>query len=426
MPNNNNIRYRVSLPPLSVNQWYRVNGGAIEGLSSVNYWTHFDRISDRINPIKYGTIGKRPPGPCWHETVHVSGLLPNTTFTANDGSQVIMGQHAAARLSGMWPDTSPRNAIWFNGWLNLLSSLESSAAYRNICVEAFNKQITQVPPKTSLINFLLELTELKPIFKSLLSIPKHLVQNTLSKQVTGKRLSRRTPYNLAKGSAKAFLAVEFQWLPFVSDIMAFITSVDRMTKRLNYLRKTKGKETTVRFVKQDAFERPELGTDILVYDDGGEVRQYLVLKRYQADFISTWKLYQDLQGLDDAWAGLRGVFADLGVNNPLQIVWNAIPFSFLVDWVAPFSSWLTQAAVQPFYGEWRVYDVTSSIKEVYTIDNRFTAKLGGTNGTEFSVDIESYRRLPYLPLTMGEVDFTHLTDTQLKLAASLVLVQGPR
>jgi len=358
--------------------------------------------------------------------VKITDVLSSTTYVeGGTGAVLVMGGHGAARVGGCYPDFSPRNHVWFDGWLNLLSEFENTPTYQNLLLSAFNKQITQVPTKTSVINFIIELLELKPIFKKLASIPKHIREGTLTKAVSGKSLSRRSPINAAKGGAKGFLAVEFQWLPFISDIYAFITAMDTVTKRINFLIKTKKEETTVRFVKEDCAVRAETGTEIIVYDDSSDVRQSIWLTDYQCDFISTWKLYQDLEGLDDVWAGLRGLFVDLGVNNPAKIVWNAIPFSFLVDWVAPVSQWLEKAAAQPFYGVWKTYDVTSSVNEKYTFENRFVAKHGGTNGPEFKAVVQQYRRLNYLPLSLGAIDFSQLTDTQQKLALALA-VSGVR
>jgi len=418
-------RHRVFLPP-KAGSLDVYAGGAFQFSIPKEYWTHFGEITDRINPIRFGTDNHRPPGPVVHDKLNVTYMAPITSYFDNGGAQFTVDMHgfAEALMSQMWPRYSPRNAINFDGWFNLLDQFELTPTYRNLCVTAFNKQIQQVPTATSVINFAIELIELKPIFKSLLKIPKHIRDGSLSKRVTGKHLSRRTPINVAKGGAKAFLAAEFGWLPFISDIMTFIGTMDAITKRLDYLRKTKGKETTVRFVKEDAYQRP-MG-EIKLMGDGPNSREHISLDAYQLDFISTWKLFQDLEGLEDEWVKLRAAFAYLGVNNPAKIVWNAIPFSFLVDWVTPVSDWLEKAAVQPFGGTWNVYDVTSSVKEVYDMSYNFYAKHGGTQGMVLRIHAEQYRRLPYLPITLGAVDFSQLSDTQQKLAAALVLSQGRR
>jgi hypothetical protein len=415
------FRYRITLPPQVVARRDTFTGYD-SGWSNQPTWSHFEEITDQINPIRYGLDNHRPPGPCVHNKCVVTDASGLMSYVAGNGDTVNMYGWARANLDHMYPKYSPRNYVWFNGWLNLLAKFEETSTYQNLCVEAFNKQISQVPTKTSVINFAIELAELKPIFKSLASIPKHIREGTLSKQVTGRGLSRRTPINVAKGGAKAFLAAEFGWLPFVSDIIAFIGTMDAITKRLDYLRKTKGKETTVHFEKLDAYVHPQLG-QTLTSDTTSDIESSVVLMDHRVEFHSTWKLFQDLQGLDDAWAGLRAAFAYLGVNNPAKIVWNAIPYSFLVDWVTPVSSWLDRVAVQPFAGEWRVYDVTSSVKETSKFQFNTTALRGGTSGPQIYMDVKCFRRLPYLPLTLGAVDFSQLSDTQQKLALALVVTR---
>jgi hypothetical protein len=57
----------------------------------------------------------------------------------------------------------------------------------------------------------------------------------------------------------------------------------------------------------------------------------------------------DLNGADAWWQALASA---LGLMNPAKIVWNAIPFSFAVDWFVNVAGWLNDnAEIQPFEGK---------------------------------------------------------------------------
>jgi hypothetical protein len=381
-------------------------------------------MTDRKNGfvlIRGTDKSRRETGPCLHFKVTAKDMLGSTSYNFQGGT-IVMTNHALQLLGLLRPYDSVLNESGFHGWIDLTHSFQSTAAYKNLCLEAFMKQSAQVPNKTSAINFAIELAELKPIFKNLGKIPKLIREDKLVQQIGKPALiKRKLPKKVAKAGVDTFLGWNFGWAPFIGDLRTFVTTMDDVAKRINYLLKTRGKETVVRFSKKEAYTHPNLGQVVYTRDDSNDVYQRIVLRNYECKFVSTWRLFHNLEGLDDAWAGLRAAFAHLGVNNPLKIVWNAIPFSFLVDWVYPVSTWLEKAAIQPFFGQWDVYDVNSSVHEVFVYDFLFTGKHGGTNGTEFTVVVDRYSRLNGLPFTLGAFDLSQLTDTQQKLAFSIPL-----
>jgi hypothetical protein len=204
--------------------------------------------------------------------------------------------------------------------------------------------------------------------------------------------------------------------------------MDSVAKRMDFLRKNRGKEVTIRLSKPDCYLNSQLDNPYILpgWSDWYAQRTFKMTK-YQCDFYATAKLYQELEGLDDAWASLRALFASLGINNPVKAVWQAIPFSFLLDWVAPVGKWLERAAVQPFYGTWRVYDITTSVRERYDVENRLDL-ISSSTGAKSSfvlekVHVDRFLRMVGLPQTLGAIDFSQLTQQQQKLFLSLVLTK---
>lgn len=148
----------------------------------------------------------------------------------------------------------------------------------------------------------------------------------------------------------------------------------------------------------------------------------LEVDQYAAHFSSSWYLLQELDGLDDAWATLRGLIAGLGINNPAKIVWNAIPFSFVADWAFPFGSLLDRLAVQPFAGRWEIYDMVNSVKESWHLKQRrvYQQNYSGIKKATNRVLVERYSRRLGANIALEDIDLTDLDQKQQLLLGSLL------
>ena len=416
-------RTRTSFPTEKVFYGSNLNSDG----QDVDSWHHYHWMADRINPFIPGTA-RRIPGPVRHLKVTTVSKQSQTLLHWPGRSAYVSYYFIDAINSPLVGEMTPTGVSWHPspGYSNAAGNFFDSQTYRNLCVEAFNKQITQVPSKISIVNSLIELKDFAPLFKGLAKVPKALrdpsgssLRQLVSRPASNKRA---LPKRVAKSGVDTFLQWNFAWAPFISDLEALAGLVDRVTRRLNYLRQTKGKEVTVYFEKEDCYAHPQVGQVIFQGGDSRAYRNY-TLRSYACTFHSTWTLKHNLQGLDDAWASLRATLADLGINNPLKIVWNAIPFSFMVDWVSSFSAWLNRSAIQPFTGQWDISRVTSSYKEAFTVDAELLLPDDGSVQLMRRVQVEHYNRLDGLPLTLGGFDFTQLTDTQQKLALSIPLAR---
>jgi len=383
-------------------------------------------MADQINPRKDGTSGRRPPGFCQHLKIDTTYVRDSYTYwTGTQFDTIINWVDAnASGAYGQSPTGSPTNPN-DHGWSNLFGDFMSTSTYQNLCLQAFLKQSQQIPPKVSLINFLVELKDFRGLAKGLSKVPKHVRDGSLAREVNApiaRKGIRRLPKKLAKSGVDSFLSWNFQWAPFIGDLQTLSKIGESTANRLNYLRQIKGKEVTVRYDRKDCYVHPQLGQSLLSFGFGGSQHHYM-LRDYQCDFVSTWRLLQNLQELQDAWSGFKATCAALGLNNPVKAAWNAIPFSFMLDWIAPVGDWLEKAAVQPFTGQWDIYDVTSSVHEVAVIDLYSDITLAGqhTHDLMHTVVVDRYTRLPGLPFTLGAVDFSQLTDTQKQLAFAIPL-----
>lgn len=216
----------------------------------------------------------------------------------------------------------------------------TAAQFSSWSIDAFNAFHDQVPREFSVGNFLYELRDIKGM------IPK--IERSISKTASSN-----------------FLAFEFGVKPFIGDVQKMLTLMEVVSKRLKHLSDTAGKEVTLSFSRK--VEEPT-GPSILsipVPEWGSGANYEFRRVSYSGKFTASSKLIQNLDILSDTNGLLKGYAAALGLNNPIAIVWEAIPYSFVIDWFFKVGKLLDTLSIQPFGGEWSLRNTTSSFKDEY-------------------------------------------------------------
>jgi len=243
--------------------------------------------------------------------------------------------------------------------------------------DAYDAFCTQVPAETSVANFALEMEDLLTL------IPK--LGRSLQETVT----------NL-------HLGLSFGTLPFIGDVEVLRTIVQSTLTKIDRLKRLNGRTSRLRMKRTGLYEIPfiaphvDIGTDI-----------YLALAHASAEFTASARLFANLEGLDGLEGVARGLFGALGLNNPLGIIWNALPFSFVLDWVFRFSNVLARWSLNPYVGVWAVDDLTWSLKTTSRWDVFRYGSEGTYPNTEFHyfrvgwVDASHYERNLGLPTSVN-------------------------
>lgn len=140
---------------------------------------------------------------------------------------------------------------------------------------------------------------------------------------------------LAKGSfrklrqyADAHLAWEFGIKPYLSDLEKLHGFLFSIKDRLAWLRKNQGKPVKVSFSKDVSsnFVRGKQGHATSSESEWWTTPTIKV--QYRAYALITY----DLEALSDLELEARMLARALGFDNPLGVVWEAIPYSFVIDW----------------------------------------------------------------------------------------------
>lgn len=193
---------------------------------------------------------------------------------------------------------------------------------------------TQVPEDVSIANFLWELRE--EILKILKDLWAYLLKYT-------------TLYGF-------WLGWNFCIKQIIQDIKKMLSLIKSARKRLKYLRDTYGKAVPRRYRKKlevETFPPTE------PYDPGDTAWaecafvHYHLVKR-AVTLHATFLTYHEFPGLESAMALLDVIGAKLGLQNPAKIIWNAVPFSWLLDYFVQTGSFFDRLQLPSFKGEFAV------------------------------------------------------------------------
>jgi len=265
----------------------------------------------------------------------------------------------------------------------------SGAAVALLTDNAFRAMSDQVPQEVDLVNFGLDLREMGSLIPSLAE-------------------------NMARTVSGGYLTYAFGWKPFIGDLQKLGHLNATVTKRLNWLKETRGREVRLGYSSSWPYE----GTSTI--DIGGYSQATLTSseRRFRAGAY----LFHLLERLDGIEGQLRAFSSALGLLNPSAVVWERIPFSFVADWFVRTDGIVNSLQLQPFSGAWNLRRISHSfyVKEEWTIKSTYTGATNTFGLLQSTLVVEKYSRAPFLPVSSSLLTETTLTPSQLVLAAALL------
>lgn len=268
----------------------------------------------------------------------------------------------------------------------------------------------QFPEEVSLLNFLYELRELPGQIMDLLvriaSIRYHFPNALTVGDISGD-----------------YLAWSFGWEPLFADLASIFNIMFMVNDRLDHLKRTFGKSVKAGYsqVLEDFRGEEECGwgTHVPSPVNFANVRSLCV--RRKRVFRVTARVKNNLDFLDDFQGQLRGYLGALGFTNPLKVVWNALPFSFIVDWFLDVSNFLSAFLTLQHAADWDVDRVSSSVTTEARYSFRVTSSAGviveQRVGSQFARLYQRWKGFPIDPL---EIAILSPSAKQLSLLAALV------
>lgn len=226
--------------------------------------------------------------------------------------------------------------------------------------------------------------------------------------------------NNPREAANLHLTWSFGIKPLVSDILASISTITSLHKHILWLRKNEGKFVPVRY-RADLSKYGPVSRVVLPLDDS----PWEHVENYSALYSAFARVKYNTKALNDYELGLRSLIRSFGVDNPLDIIWERIPFSFILDWFTDLSS-LVRSIPPKVVLPRVIQDVGHSIKVTYgakLYDMNFPAYNVYANAYSLVGEINRkyYRRERGLPLSYSGMNFGLPGYSQLALGASLAI-----
>jgi hypothetical protein len=165
--------------------------------------------------------------------------------------------------------------------------------------------------------------------------------------------------DIVKRLCGAHLEASFGIVPFVKDLIEIFTQLNELDYKLKLLRRYAGRRQTRHYkyvlgLSGDPYgtEKPDNGWHYMEDDNEPWPSPFNILNRpnfvlrtkyrwvQRPVYNATMEYIYSIPRMSEAEAKLLGYLDALGLKLDPAIVWNAIPFSFVVDWVVDVSGFL--------------------------------------------------------------------------------------
>jgi hypothetical protein len=200
--------------------------------------------------------------------------------------------------------------------------------------------LPMIRSEMSLLNSIIELKDFKSLPKIMASVLSLKVPKSIGKSL--RELLRR--------GSDVYLQKEFNIDPLLSDISSLLTAVSRAEKRLNDLITRSGKRQckhlSVHWLLD--VDKSEKTARLSWPDKSWPLWHYFwstserIVINEPATFHAQIEYNYNYTQYQVEHARLLSILDKVGINFNPQIIWNAIPWSFVVDWVFGVSRWLGQ------------------------------------------------------------------------------------
>lgn len=235
--------------------------------------------------------------------------------------------------------------------------------------KSLNSMLPAIHAEMSGLNSLFEMKDVLSLKKIIDALAR--VRKRLHSFVGLSRRKRGTLRDLLSLASNAHLVKSFAVDPFMSDISAVMKIAEEVDRKISYLLAEEGR------VLKRHFSMPlktltglsQLSSN---FTSSNGMSFYLrrdvrfVRPRFNATVTYSYKLSQ----FEREHARVLGLLDAFGANWTPQIIWNAIPFSFVVDWFVKIENWLGNFKLN------NIEPVTELYSFVWSISGRREIKLG--------------------------------------------------
>jgi hypothetical protein len=274
--------------------------------------------------------------------------------------------------------------------------------------DAFNREAPDLTTM-SLPNFLIDIGQITDLFR--------LWQNNVS---------------LAKNLAGARLNYQFGWKPTIGDVANMLNAVNSLNVKLKLFRESLGSVSNRNVVMLNR-DTTKSGT----FNLGGNPAYKVDWRASLSGKVKVHLKFQylPLPAMTNFETNLRGLFDVLGFELNPRIIWDAIPFSFVIDWFFGVGNWLQGFKIDALELPVSCIDASVSYKETLKVESTlFINPLGFPQGASTEMmggcvsTNEYFDRRPFLPdaATLSGLGWRKPSFNQLTNLVSLAVVLGAK
>jgi hypothetical protein len=223
---------------------------------------------------------------------------------------------------------------------------------------------------------------------------------------------------------------QFMVRPTLSDAKALADLVQQFRSRCSELIRQSGKVRTAHYARRADVVDLAADTNLGVTADSLWTRT-LIRKAewtHRPDYHASMVYTLDASKLQGALGSIEAILYSLGVTKPLSIIWEAIPFSFVVDWFVRVGDWLSSLEDTLFDPlPIVIHDFSHSVRWSYRnqLELTMVAKYGTGKFTCPIATRESsfYERRRETPSTWDALSVRTPSLNQVGLGLSLIVVK---
>lgn len=304
----------------------------------------------------------------------------------------------------------------------------------NLIVRALQASLPIIKSELSILNSIYELKDFKRPCESALSLLGSQSFRALIQRMKAS-IGKLTVGRVVQMAAGGYLQASFNILPLISDIRAVIRVLSRTSGRINDLITRSGRTQNKHWMfKWDEYiyQNEVSGSGAWLISNSptqlcnairrvySEPTVFHVQIQYNYNYTEYQVVHAQLLAMLDA----------LGIQLNPAIIWNAIPWSFVIDWVAGVSRYLSTLKVENMRPKINICRCLWSVERKRTI----TIEKGISSCSvprPFSRNLlpatyeTAYRRQVFMP-SSSSIELSGLSPTELSLGAALVVARRRR
>lgn len=318
---------------------------------------------------------------------------------------------------------------------------------------AFASMLPLIKAELSLINSVIELKDFAPLKRQIGSLATKIRQNPLHLNIINARVAARTAITTFRsmslreiatraiqGGANKYLQYAFAWAPLLSDIIALRKAIRTFQRRINDLITRAGRVQERHFAynwnefpnpSYTAFDRQPLST---IYWWAKASADFTRLVTYEpTQFHAQIRYNYNYTQYQRENARVLGLLDALGINLNPSIIWNAIPWSFVIDWVVNVNRALSALSVANMEPQINILEYLWSVKRKRTIyvDRQtnygtFSTSYKDANKVPLPIVTETAYRRQVAPVQVARIISSGLTTKEVSLGAALVVTRRRR